>query len=588
MIKLENKLCKNETDVKIEKPWLKNYPDDIPITLDYSQISVSQILDNTAKKYPENIALIFVGRKITYKELSKLVNKLATALHNLGVKKGDKVALFLPNCPQFVISYYAALKIGAIVVPTNPLYTERELEYQLNNSGSQTIITLDVKALYPKIANVKDKTRLKRIIISDIREYLPFPESVLYPMVKRMEIAKVEKDEMTYFLKELLDEYIAKPPVVEINSEEDLALLQYTGGTTGVPKGVMLSHRNLVVNAIQCRHWFSKAKIGKETFLSVLPFFHVFGMTVCMNVPIYLASSIILVPRFKIDDVLKIINNFKPTIFPGVPPMYVVINNYSHIKKYDLSSIKFCISGAAPLTIEVAEEFERITGGVLVEGFGLTECSPVTHCNPLYGKRKVGSIGLPLPDTDMKITDLETGEKILNIGQVGELAIKGPQVMKGYWQMPEETTQVIRNGWLYTGDIAKLDEDGYTFIVDRKKDVIIVGGENVYPKEVEEILYQHPKVKEATVIGLPDVYRSEVVKAYIILKDGQTATPQEIREFCKKNLIKHAVPKFVEFRKELPKTLIGKVLRRVLLEEEMKKKHTCLNGNREITKLIDK
>lgn len=572
LTKLFKKLFKKEIEVKLERPWLKSYPEDILATIVYPQISVSQILDNTAKKYPENTALIFVGRKITYKELSELVDKLATALHNLGVKKGDKVALLLPNCPQFVISYYAALKIGAIVIPTNPLYTERELEYQLNNSGTETVITLDVKALYPKIANVKEKTRLKRIIISDIREYLRFPESVLYPIAKRKEIVKVKKGAGIYFLKKLLDEYPQTPPVVEIEPEEDLALLQYTGGTTGVPKGVMLTHKNLVVNAIQCRYWFSKAKIEEETFLSVLPFFHVFGMTVCMNVPIYLAASIILVPRFKVDDIFKIINKFKPTVFPGVPTMYVAINNYPHIEKYDLSSIKFCISGAAPLPIEVAEKFEKLTGGVLVEGFGLTECSPVTHCNPLYGKRKVGSIGLPFPDTDIKITDLETGKKILNIGEIGELAIRGPQVMKGYWQMPEETAQVIRDGWLYTGDIAKMDEEGYTFIVDRKKDMIIVSGNNVYPKDVEEILYQHPKVKEAVVVGLPDVYQGEAVKAYIILKDGQTATSQEIIEFCKKNLSNHAVPKFVEFRKELPKTLIGKVLRRVLLEEEMKKK----------------
>lgn len=555
---------KEKSNIEPEKPWLKNYPEDVPTTLVYPQIPVFQILDDSAKKYPKNTALIFMGKKITYKKLDNLVNKLATALHNLGVKKGDKVALFLPNCPQFVISYYAALKIGAIVIPTNPLYTERELEYQLNNSDTETVITLSVKTLYQKVVNVKDKTKLKRIIISHISEYLPFPKSILYPIVKKKEIAKIEKDEKTYFLKDLLNKYSPTPPTVEIIPEEDLALLQYTGGTTGVPKGVMLTHKNLIVNAVQCRYWFSKAKIGEEIFLSVLPFFHVFGMTVCMNVPIYLASSIILMPQFKLLELLKIINDFKPTIFPGVPSMYAVINNCSDIKKYDLSSIKFCISGAAPLPIEVAEQFEKITGGILVEGFGLTECSPVTHCNPLYGKRKIGSIGLPLPDTEMKIVDLETGEKILNIGEIGELAIKGPQVMKGYWRAPEETSQVLRNGWLYTGDIAKLDEEGYTFIVDRKKDMIIVGGENVYPRNIEEILYQHPKVKEAAVIGVPDAYRGEAVKAYVVLKDGQTATPQEIIEFCKKSLAKHAVPKTVEFCQELPKTLIGKVLKRAL------------------------
>ncbi|TAK00408.1 MAG: long-chain fatty acid--CoA ligase, partial [Candidatus Manganitrophaceae bacterium] len=351
----------------------------------------------------------------------------------------------------------------------------------------------------------------------------------------------------------------------------DLALLQYTGGTTGVPKGVMLTHKNMVANALQCRYWMPSLREGNEVFLAVVPFFHVYGMSACMNLSIYLGTTLVLLPRFVTKDVLHTIQKTKSTIFMGVQAMYVAINNFPDVKKYDLSTIKVCISGAGPLHVEVQRQFEALTGGKLVEGYGLSEASPVTHANPIHGKRKPGSIGLPFPDTEVKIVDIETGTRTLSIEEVGELVVQGPQVMQGYWQKPQETAAVLRNGWLHTGDMAKMDDEGYFFIVDRKKDMIKTRGENVYPREVEEALFRHPKVKDAVVVGLPDSFSGEKIKAYLILKEGESATSEEILTFCRTELSKFKVPQEIEFRKELPKTIIGKVLRRVLIEEEMKK-----------------
>jgi long-chain acyl-CoA synthetase len=359
------------------------------------------------------------------------------------------------------------------------------------------------------------------------------------------------------------------PPSVDIVSD-DVALLQYTGGTTGVSKGVMLTHQNLVANAMQCKSWFPEISIGNERLLAVLPFFHSFGMTTSMNCPILVAATMILVPRFNTKEILSLIEKYKPTLFPGVPTMYVAINNYPDVSKYDLSSVKFCISGAAPLPLEVLQEFEQLTGGTLREGYGLTESSPVTHCNPLEGMVKEGSIGIPFPDTECKIVDVDTGEKELEVNEIGELCIRGPQVMTGYWNMPEETKCTIRKEWLYTGDIAKVDEDGYFYIVDRKKDMIIASGYNIYPRDIEEVLYEHPKVKEAVVAGIPDEYRGETVKAYVVLKEGVTASEEEIIQFCRENMAKYKVPTAVAFRDDLPKTIVGKMLRRELVEEEIR------------------
>lgn len=554
----------------LNKPWFSSYPEEIPHSIDYPNISLPQLLINSAKEFPDNDAVKFMGKRVKYKNLLEYTYQFANALKNMGVKKGDRVAIMLPNSPQAIISYYGALMIGAIVVQNNPLYTERELEHQLSDSGSETIITLDL--LYPRIANVKALTRLKRIIVTSIKDFLPFPKNMLYPLKLKKEgkIIEIPNDKDIYHFNQLLKISSSTPLVPDINPQDDLALLQYTGGTTGLAKGVMLTHANLVTNVVQESYWLYRATRGKEKFLGALPFFHVFGMTTVMNFSIYLGGTIILVPRFNVDEILEVIQKEKPTYFPGAPTMYIAIINHPKVKEYDLSSIDACISGSAPLPLEVQEKFEEITGARLIEGYGLTESSPVTHANPIWGKRKTGSIGLPWPNLDVKVVDPMTGEEV-QLGEIGELAVKGPIVMKGYWNKPEETKKVLKDGWLLTGDMATMDDEGYFYIVDRKKDMIIAGGYNIYPREVEEVLFEHPAIKEAVVVGIPDPYRGETVKAFIVLKDGITATEEELDKFCRANLAAYKIPRAYEFRTELPKTLVGKVLRRALIEEEKEK-----------------
>jgi len=553
------------------KPWLKFWPEGIPQFIEYPEIPLYDLLRRTAEKHPNHTAMIFQDNKINYKELDILSDKFATALSDMGVKKGDKVALFLPNIPQFVISYYGALKTGAVVTPVSPLFKERELEYQLNNSEAETIVVLDL--LYPTVKNVREKTKLKRIIVTSIAEYLPPVKRVLGTLLKKVPTLKVVPETGVYFLKELLDKYPPKPPKVEINPKEDIAALQYTGGTTGVPKGAILTHYNLVSNAVACFQWL-QGKEAEEVILTVLPLFHIYGMTTSMNCPVYMAGTMTLVPRFDTLEVLKTIHKHKVTIFCGVPTMYAVLVAHPNVAKYDISSVRFCISGAAPLPPEVQKKFMELTGGVLVEGYGLTESSPVTHCNPLDRTMKtvkIGSIGLPWPDTDAKIVDVETGKKKLKPGEVGEVVVKGPQVMLGYWKMPEETADVLKDGWLYTGDIGKMDEDGYFYITDRKKDLIKYKGYSVYAREVEDVVYEHPVVKMCAVVGKPDPVAGEIPKAFVVLKEGTTATEEEIINFVKEKVAPYKMVREVEFRKELPMTLVGKVLRRNLREEELKK-----------------
>lgn len=554
----------------MDRPWLKFYEPSVPANLQYPPVPLHQLLIESTKKYPNQNAILFYGKGMTYRELDEETNRFAQALQKLGVRKGDRVAVMLPNIPQCVIAYYGALKIGAIVVMTNPLYVERELQIQLADSGAETIVALDF--FYPRIEKAKQGTALKNIILTSVRDKLPWLLSLLYPIKAKKEgqWIHVEKKPPIYDMMEIIRQAPSSPPDVQV-TETDLALLQYTGGTTGIPKGVMLTHKNMVANALQCRHWMPTLEEGNEVFLAVVPFFHVYGMSACMNLSIYLGTTLVLLPRFVTKDVLHAIQKTRSTIFMGVQAMYVAINNFPNIKKYDLSSIKVCISGAGPLHVEVQRQFESLTGGKLVEGYGLSEAAPVTHANPIHGKRKPGSIGLPFPDTEVKVVDIETGAQALPIGEVGELIVQGPQVMQGYWQKSEETNAVLRNGWLHTGDMAKMDEEGYFFIVDRKKDMIKTRGENVYPREVEEVLFRHPKVKDAVVVGLPDSFSGEKIKAYLILKEGESATAEEVLTFCRTELSKFKVPQEIEFRKELPKTIIGKVLRRVLIDEEMKK-----------------
>ncbi|MBI1822740.1 MAG: long-chain fatty acid--CoA ligase [Nitrospirae bacterium] len=559
--------------------WLKRYDPDVSPDLKIPSIPLHEILRESAKRFPNHQAMYFYGKSVTYAELDEQSNRFGNVLKSFGVKRGDRVTIMLPNTPHCVIAYYAILKIGAVVVQTNPLYVERELEHQLKDSGSEIIVALDL--FYPRIKGVMERTRLKKIIICRVTDFLPPLLKLLYPLKALKEGQRVKVDKESFIgdfiplsrgASHLLDHQVIPP--------DEIALLQYTGGTTGTAKGVMLTHSNLVTNTLQCRSWMPDLKPGEETFLAVIPFFHVFGMTACMNLAIVLGAKMILIPKFKTEEVIKNIEKSRATVFLGVQAMYVAINHFEGIEKRDISSIKVCISGGGPLHVEVQEQFESLTGGKLVEGFGLTEASPVTHCNPINGIRKKGAIGLPLPLTEARIVDLETGEKEMPVGEAGELIVKGPQVMKGYWNHPEETRQTLRNGWLFTGDMARMDEEGFFFIVDRKKDMIKTVGENVYPREVEEILFQFPKVKEAVVVGLPDSFSVEIIKAYLVLNEGTTATEDEIITFCRTHLAKFKVPKMVEFRKELPKTIVGKVLRRVLLEEELMK--TKLNQGKSL------
>jgi len=548
---------------------LKFWPEGVPQTIGYPEISLPQMLRNAARKFPENSATVFYGARISYREMDALTDRFATALQGLGVRKGDRVAIFLPNCPQFVIGYYGALKAGAIVVACSPLYKERELEYQLNDSGAETILTLDL--LYSVVSSIRGRSRLRNVISTSLLDYFPPVLGVLARLTGKLK--KISCPD-TLNMKELLSRYPATPRQVDIDPNSDIALLQYTGGTTGVPKGAMITHFNMVVNAVQIAYWPPLAE-GKDIHLSVLPFFHIYGMSVAMNAPIYMSTTIVLVPRFEAKTVLEAIEKYHPTVFCGVPTMYIALLNHPGLEKYALRSIRICISGAAALPAEVQKRFEEVSGGRLVEGYGLTETSPVTHVNPLDKKEKnrPGSIGIPIEDTESKIVDIDTGAIDLPPEQIGELVIRGPQVMRGYWNKPEETERALRNGWFYTGDISKMDKDGYFYIVDRKKDMINVSGLKVWPREVEEVLYEHPAVKEAGVIGISDPYRGETVKAFVSVKDEYEGkvTQEEVIKFCKERIASYKAPQYVEFRKEMPKTAVGKILRRVLKDEALKR-----------------
>ncbi|MCL4440633.1 MAG: long-chain fatty acid--CoA ligase [Firmicutes bacterium] len=549
-----------------QRPWLQIYPAQAKPHLEYSDVSLPRLLEKSVHEFGERTATNFFGARLTYLELLTEVNRLARILADLGVEKGDRVAIMLPNCPQAVIAYYGALRLGAVVVATNPLYVERELEFQLEDSGTETIIVLDL--FYSRVKAVKERTHLKHVIVTKLQEYMPFPLKFFFPLKMKREgkVPHVEREQGVHFWEERMQVTQGPTPSANVKAS-DLALLQYTGGTTGVAKGAMLTHRNLVANVLQVKEWMLDAEPGKEKMLGVLPFFHVYGMTVAMNLAVTLGAELIILPKFEIKQALKAINKYQPTFFPGAPTMYVAINTYPEVTKYKISSIRSCISGSAPLPVEVQEKFEQLTGGKLVEGYGLTEASPVTHSNPLAGMRKTGTIGLPLPDTECKIVDPATFAEVA-VGEIGELAVKGPQVMAGYWNRQKATAAAIHDGWLLTGDMATMDEDGYFRIADRKKDLIIAGGFNIYPRESEEGLYQQPAVQEAAVIGVPDDYRGETVKAFLVLRPGEQANAEEITKYCRSKLAAYKVPRLIEFREELPKTIVGKVLKRQLRQEE--------------------
>ena len=473
----------------MEKVWYKNYDPGVPHDIELPPKTLPRFLEEAAQQYPRNIAVQFMSGRLTFKELNEEVDSFARVLAALGLEPGTPVALHMPNCPQYVIAFYGTLRAGCIVTPCNPLYVERELVHQLNDSGAQAIVTLS--RFYPMVRKIKDKTKLKAVIVTNIKDYLGAPLKLLYTLLKeKKEGDRVKLDPGDYWLRDLLKRHRRHPlPQVE-ESLDKPACYMYTGGTTGVPKGAVLSHGNILANALQAKAWLSKYDEGKEIMLGVLPFFHSYGMSISMNLALVTKAKLITVPRFQIGEILKLIHKERPTLFPGVPSMYVAINNAPDVHKYDLSSIKVCISGAAPLPVEVQKQFEKITnGGRLREGYGLTETSPVTHCNPIFGENRPGSIGLPFPGTVAKIVDLDDPSKEMPIGERGQLAIKGPQVMQGYLNREDETAAIFHDGFILTGDIAMMDEDGYFYIVDRTLDIVMAGGYNIFPREIEEFLY---------------------------------------------------------------------------------------------------
>jgi long-chain acyl-CoA synthetase len=560
-----------------QKPWLKFYEPHVPESLEYPRAVLPAVLAETARKHPEQTAVIYKGARITYQSLDQQVNRFAAALQKLGVKKGDRVAINLPNCPQFPIAYYAILRVGGIVVPCNPLYQAHEMTHQLNDSGAEIIIAFSPS--YPLIKKIRPETKLRHVIVAEVKTYFPPVLRALFTLLmekKKGHKVSIEGDANTHWFTDLIKTSPRSLQPVALNVE-DTAVLMYTGGTTGVSKGAQLTHRNILVNAYQCKTWLNATE-GEHVTLTQVPLFHSYGMTTCMNLSFMTANTIILIPDPRdIDDVLKTIDKFKPTLFPGVPAMYVAIVNHPQLSKFDLSSVRACLSGAAGLPVEIQQRFQDATGGRLVEGYGLSESSPVAVGNPIFGQDRIGSIGLPVPDTEVKLVDTEAGEKEVGVGEEGELCIRGPQVMKGYWNLPTETANALRahndggGPWLHTGDIATMDEDGYFRIVDRKKDMILgAGGFNIYPREIEDVLYKHPKVMEAAAVGIPMGDKGERIKVYIVTKPGETATEAEIIAFCKENLAAYKIPKLVAFRSELPKTTVGKILRRQLLEEEQK------------------
>ncbi|WP_342602497.1 long-chain-fatty-acid--CoA ligase [Peribacillus sp. FSL E2-0159] len=554
------------------KPWQAIYPEQIPAVLSYEDKPLYSFLKESAEEFPDKVSIHFQGKELTFREVHESALKFAAYLKSIGLQKGERVAVMLPNCPQGVISFFGILMAGGVVVQTNPTYTERELEYQMKDSGAKIILAMDI--LFPRVTAVASRTDIEHIIVTAIKEYLPFPKNLIYPFIQKKQygiVINVEHAGNHHLFSEIMKRKITEEVTVPIDVHNDLALLQYTGGTTGFPKGVMLTHKNLLANTKMCNAWLYKNKRGEERILAILPFFHVYGMTTVLVLSVMEGNTMIIMPKFDVEATLKTIQKQKPTMFPGAPTMYIGLLNHPDIAKYDLSSINACISGSASLPLEVQEQFEKITGGKLVEGYGLSETSPVTHANFIWDQPRVkGSIGLPWPDTDSVILSLENFEE-LPPNEIGEIAIKGPQVMQGYWNRPDETEKTFKNGWLLTGDLGYMDEQGFFYVVERKKDTIIAGGFNIYPREVEEVLYEHEAIQEVVVAGIPDPYRGETVKAYVVLKKNARATEEELNEFARKHLASYKVPRSYEFRDELPKTTIGKILRRVLIEEEKKK-----------------
>jgi len=569
----------NELVCYEDKPWLAHYEPGVPEFIDYEQICLPDFLNRSAEKYPGRMALLFEGYPVSFRELKQMVDRFAAWLHEFGIRKGDRVAMLLPNLIPCVAGYYAILQVGGIVVMNNPLYTDRELEYQFNDSGAKMLITLDLLA--DRMIDLRAKTGIEQIVLTSIGDYLPFPKHILFRLFgKRKKLAATVKPaDKVFTWKHILAAPQETPPVIPL-SFDDAAMYQYTGGTTGISKGVILSHGNLSKQVQQIAAWFPSFEVASQVMLGALPFFHVFGLSTAMNFSIYMGWGDILVPKPQTEKLIETVRKFRPTFAPLVPTMYIGMLNHPDIEHVDLTCIQGCFSGSAPLPVEVIRDFENKTGAVIVEGYGLTEASPVTHINPYAGGgRKVGSIGVPISDTSCRIVDLEDGTTDVPVGEPGELLIRGPQVMLAYVNKPDETASTLRGEWLHTGDIATMDADGYFYIIDRKKDMIISGGYNVYPRDVEEVFYEHPKVKEVCCIGIPHSRWGEAVKVFIVLKEGTSATREEFAEYCKSRLAKYKRPREIEFRTKLPKTNVGKVLRKELKSEDQAKRSSSTKGS---------
>jgi len=558
------------------KPWLAHYDKGVPQTFDIPNVPLFHFLEESARKYPNRACTIFKGAVISFKEMDAATNRIAAMLVELGIKKGDRVGIFMPNSPQFVMIFFGILKAGGVVVATNPLYTAPEIEHQASDAGIEYMFVMT--NFYNTIKKAQPKTKIKKLIVTNLKEALPPITRILFTLLRekkggfRIENGLRDGD---IWLSDLLAQHKDTPrPTLEV-VPDDTALFQYSGGTTGVSKGAVALHRNIVANALQIKSWMTGLDEGSEVLLMAIPLFHVYGMVAGMSFAMATSASMVMVPNPRdLKDVLENISKYKATIFPGVPAMYNSINNHPDVKagKYDLSSIKACISGSAALMRETKDQFEKLTGGKVFEGYGLSEAPTATHCNPLLGVNKTGSIGMPLPNVEVKLISLDDGETELPQGEIGEIIVHGPQVMKGYHNMPTETANSLRTMkdgkvWLFTGDIARMDEDGYFYIVDRKKELIKPGGYQVWPREVEEAIMDHPKVLDVGVAGIPDPYRGETVKAWIVLKPGETATTEDIKAFCKERLAAYKVPTHYEFRDELPKTTVGKILRRELVRQ---------------------
>ncbi|MEW5985539.1 MAG: long-chain fatty acid--CoA ligase [Chloroflexota bacterium] len=558
-----------------DKPWVKTYDKGVPAMVEIPDHPVHHLLEESARKFPDNTAMIFKGHRISYRQFNALSDAVAAGLATNGFQKGDRAIIYMPNSPQFMIIYYGILKAGGIVIATNPLYTERELEHQLADCGAETVFVLSLYYNKLKEVQASGHTNVKRVIVTNVKEYFPPHVKLLFTLAKekkdghRVELQSGDR----WFQDFLAAGAKSSRPNVTVTGN-DIALLQYTGGTTGLSKGAIGLHRNIVGNTLMALSWLPDVAVGKEVFLVSIPLFHSYGMIAAMNFAISIGATMVLIvnPRDQ-KDVLGSINKYRPTIFPGVPAMYVAINNNPDVAagKYDIRSIRVCLSGSAPLLVETKQRFEQLTGGKLVEAYGLTEAHVATHANPIYGENRKGAIGLPLPNVECRIVDPEDGSKVLGAGEIGELIIKSPSIMQGYWNMPTETANTLRDGWLFTGDIARMDADGYFYIEDRKKDMIISGGYNVYPREVEEVLATHPAVLEVTVAGIPDAKRGESAKAWIVKKPGDPTTEEQIIEWSKEHLAAYKYPRMVEFRSELPKTTVGKVLKRELVKEHKEK-----------------